>query len=90
MTLVIDCHGHYTTAPDAHNQWREVQKAAFKAGEAPPAYPSISDDAIRETLEANQIRLLKEREPRIPLVLVMTGTDLYRDLPRSTEARQRP
>jgi len=61
MTLVIDCHGHYTTAPDAHNQWREVQKAAFKAGEAPPAYPSISDDAIRETLEANQIRLLKER-----------------------------
>lgn len=61
MTLVIDCHGHYTTAPEAHNQWREVQKAAFKAGEAPPAYPSISDDAIRETLEANQIRLLKER-----------------------------
>lgn len=61
MTLVIDCHGHYTTAPDAHNQWREVQKAAFKAGEAPPPYPSISDDAIRETLEANQIRLLKER-----------------------------
>jgi 4-oxalmesaconate hydratase len=61
MTLVIDCHGHYTTAPDAHNQWREAQKAAFKAGEAPPAYPSISDDAIRETLEANQIRLLKER-----------------------------
>lgn len=61
MTLVIDCHGHYTTAPDAHNQWREVQKVAFKAGETPPAYPSISDDAIRETLEANQIRLLKER-----------------------------
>ena len=23
MTLVIDCHGHYTTAPAAHNEWRD-------------------------------------------------------------------
>ena len=61
MTLIIDCHGHYTTAPAAHNDWRDLQKAAFKAGEAAPAYPSISDDEIRETLEKNQIRLLKER-----------------------------
>ena len=30
MTLVIDCHGHYTTAPAPHNDWREAQKAAFK------------------------------------------------------------
>ncbi len=61
MTLIIDCHGHYTTAPAAHNDWRDLQKAAFKAGEAAPAYPAISDDEIRETLEKNQIRLLKER-----------------------------
>ena len=61
MTLIIDCHGHYTTAPELHNAWRDAQKAAFKTGEAPPAYPSISDDDIRETLEANQIRLIKER-----------------------------
>ena len=61
MTLIIDCHGHYTTAPAAHNEWRELQKAAFKAGEAAPAYPSISDDQIRKTLEANQIRLIRER-----------------------------
>ncbi|MDV3457072.1 amidohydrolase family protein [Sphingomonas sp. HF-S4] len=61
MTLIIDCHGHYTTAPAAHNDWREAQKAAFKAGEAPPPYPAISDDEIRETLEANQIRLIRER-----------------------------
>ena len=31
--VIIDCHGHYTTAPAAHNDWREAQKAAFKAGE---------------------------------------------------------
>jgi 4-oxalmesaconate hydratase len=59
--MIIDCHGHYTTAPAAHNDWRDLQKAAFKAGEAAPAYPSISDDEIRETLEKNQIRLLRER-----------------------------
>ncbi len=62
MTLVIDCHGHYTTAPDAHTAWRDAQKAAFKAGEAAPAYPSISDDEIRETIEKNQLRLIKERK----------------------------
>lgn len=61
MTLVIDCHGHYTTAPEPHNQWREGQKAAFKAGETPPPYPAISDDEIRETIEKNQLRLIRER-----------------------------
>jgi 4-oxalmesaconate hydratase len=61
MTLIIDCHGHYTTAPPAHDAWRQTQVAAFKSGDAVPPYPTISDDEIRETLEANQIRLLKER-----------------------------
>jgi len=61
MTLIIDCHGHYTTAPAPHTDWREAQKAAFKAGETPPPYPAISDDQLRETLEKNQLRLLRER-----------------------------
>jgi 4-oxalmesaconate hydratase len=61
VTLVIDCHGHYTTAPEPHNRWREAQKAAFRAGEAPPPYPAISDDEIRETIEQNQLRLIRER-----------------------------
>ncbi len=61
MTLVIDCHGHYTTAPEAHNAWREAQVAAFKAGTAPPPYPEISDDDIRATIEKNQLRLIRER-----------------------------
>jgi 4-oxalmesaconate hydratase len=61
VTLIIDCHGHYTTAPEPHNQWREAQVAAFKAGTPAPAYPAISDDLIRETIEDNQLRLLKER-----------------------------
>ena len=61
MSLVIDCHGHYTTAPPQHDQWRDAQKAAFKAGETPPPYPPVSDDEIRETIEANQLRLIRER-----------------------------
>ena len=61
MTMIIDCHGHYTVLPRAHDEWREQQIAAFKAGETAPPYPEISDDDIRETIEANQLRLLKER-----------------------------
>ena len=61
MTMIIDCHGHYTVLPKAHDEWREKQKAAFKAGTDCPPYPDISDNEIRETIESNQLRLLKER-----------------------------
>jgi 4-oxalmesaconate hydratase len=59
--MIIDCHGHYTTAPAAHTQWREDQLAAFKAGQPSPAYPVITDDEIRKTIEENQLRLIQER-----------------------------
>ena len=59
--MIIDSHGHYTTAPTAHNEWRESQIDAFLSGQAAPAYPVISDDEIRETIEQNQLRLLTER-----------------------------
>jgi 4-oxalmesaconate hydratase len=59
--MIIDCHGHYTTAPAAHTSWREVQRAAFGAGERPPPYPRISDDEIRESVEGNQLRLMAVR-----------------------------
>ena len=60
--MIIDCHGHYTTAPNAHDQWRTAQTAAYKAGgNVYPAYPGISDDEIRDTIERNQLRLLRER-----------------------------
>jgi len=63
--VIIDCHGHYTTAPAAHTAWRDDQLQAFLAGRAVPQYPArypvISDDDIRESIEANQLRLLRER-----------------------------
>lgn len=61
MTMIIDCHGHYTVLPKGHDAWREAQKAAFKEGKAPPPYPEISDDEIRQTIEDNQLRLIRER-----------------------------
>ncbi len=59
--MIIDCHGHYTTAPESHNLWRKSQVAAFDSGASAPDYPSISDDEIVETIETNQLRLLRER-----------------------------
>ncbi len=60
--MIIDCHGHYTTAPSRHTRWREEQQAAARGGgDVDPPYPDISDDEIRETIEANQLRLLRER-----------------------------
>ena len=59
--MIIDCHGHYTTAPAAHTAWRDAQRAAFEAGVAAPPYPTISDDEIRETIEPSQLRLMAER-----------------------------
>jgi 4-oxalmesaconate hydratase len=61
MTLVIDCHGHYTTSPAPHDGWRDAQKAAFKAGQPLPPYPDIPESLIRESIEANQLKLLRER-----------------------------
>lgn len=59
--MIIDCHGHYTTAPDAHQTFRQAQLAAYASDSALPLAPSISDDLIRESVEQNQLRLLKER-----------------------------
>ena len=42
--MIIDCHGHYTTVPASHNEWRQGQLAAFREGRQAPAYPAISDD----------------------------------------------
>src|SRR3954453_14934048 len=59
--MIIDCHGHYTTAPQAHTSWREAQKAAVDTGLAPPRSPDIPDDEIRESIEGSQLRLMDER-----------------------------
>jgi len=60
--LIIDCHGHYTTAPAPLQQFRDAQLAAYKDVSQPlPVLGEISDDQIRESIEQNQLRLIRER-----------------------------
>ena len=60
--MIIDCHGHYTTAPAGHSQFRERQLAWFANPALPAPTPAIiSDDEIRETIEANQLALQRKR-----------------------------
>jgi 4-oxalmesaconate hydratase len=62
MTLIIDCHGHHTVAPKPHLDYREAQKARVKDKSLPePTRPDISDDEIREGIEGNQLKLIRER-----------------------------
>jgi 4-oxalmesaconate hydratase len=61
--MIIDIHGHYTTAPAALEQWRARQVAAIgnPAGAPSPSDLRIGDDEIRASIEPNQLRLMDER-----------------------------
>jgi 4-oxalmesaconate hydratase len=61
--MIIDCHGHYTTAPKALQDYRDAQIAALKDPAQPPynGKIDISDDQIRESLEGAQLKLQRER-----------------------------
>ncbi|MCQ4630481.1 amidohydrolase family protein [Shinella lacus] len=72
--MIIDCHGHYTTAPAQHEGWRKAQIDAkgdlSQLGGREGAV--ITDDEIRESLEKTQLRMQRER-----------GTDLAIFSPRA-------
>jgi 4-oxalmesaconate hydratase len=62
--MIIDCHGHYTTAPAALGDYRELQKAELAGNPDHQAIKGeirISDDQIRGSLEGAQLRLQRER-----------------------------
>ncbi len=60
--MIIDCHGHFTTAPAAHKQFRAAQLARLADPSLPAPGPArIGDDEIREAIENNQLRVLRER-----------------------------
>jgi 4-oxalmesaconate hydratase len=73
--VIIDCHGHYTTAPGELQTFREAQLAALKDAALAPASTrlNISDDQIRDSLEKAQLKLQRER-----------GTDLTIFSPRAS------
>jgi 4-oxalmesaconate hydratase len=52
--MIIDIHGHYTTAPAALRQWREQQVAS--PGSVASELLQITDDQIRESIENGQLK----------------------------------
>jgi 4-oxalmesaconate hydratase len=61
--VIIDCHGHYTTAPKALEAWRNRQIAGIKDPAQKPRVEelTISDDELRESIELNQLKFMRER-----------------------------
>lgn len=68
--MIIDCHGHYTTAPAALSLFREAQIAGLKDPSKTPSKDSlkISDEEIYETLYNNQVKLQRERGTDVTLL----------------------
>jgi 4-oxalmesaconate hydratase len=73
--MIIDCHGHYTTAPKELQTYRDSQIAGLKDPSHVPAKGklNITDDQIRESLEKAQLKLQRER-----------GTDITIFSPRAS------
>jgi 4-oxalmesaconate hydratase len=73
--MIIDCHGHYTTAPSGLQTFRDAQLATLDDPSAAPSLESIriGDDEIRASLEGAQLKLQRER-----------GTDLTIFSPRAS------
>jgi len=60
--MIIDCHGHYTTAPPGHQTFRDAQIARLDDPSLPaPQRARIGDDEIRESIEQNQLKLIRTR-----------------------------
>src|SRR5437762_4355307 len=67
--MIIDCHGHYTTAPKQLEAWRKAQIEALKDPSKSPSKDSlkISDDEIRESLEKAQLKFQRERSTDVTI-----------------------
>ena len=62
--MIIDCHGHYTTEPEALVGYRSEQLAALESDPSyvpSPADFEVTDDQIRERLEPAQLSFMRER-----------------------------
>jgi 4-oxalmesaconate hydratase len=61
--VIIDCHGHYTTAPaqfkQYHHQLLVARSEARPLGTVP--LPDATDDQLRATVDDVQVRLQRER-----------------------------
>src|SRR4051812_16930584 len=61
--MIIDCHGHYTTAPKGLQAFRDAQIAELKnpAATRSKGGVNVTDDEIRASLEGAQLKFQRER-----------------------------
>jgi len=60
--MIIDCHGHYTTAPKALAAYRQRQiDALTDPSQSSSETLKISDDELRESVEKAQLKIQRER-----------------------------
>jgi 4-oxalmesaconate hydratase len=73
--MIIDCHGHYTTAPKELQDFRNLQLASVgdPARQPDPASLTITDEQLRASVETAQLKLQRDR-----------GTDLTIFSPRAS------
>ncbi|MBI4195958.1 MAG: amidohydrolase [Betaproteobacteria bacterium] len=73
--MIIDCHGHYTTAPGQLEEYRKRQIEGLKDPARAPARGSlrISDDEIRASLENSQLKFQRERGTDITIFSPRAG-----------------
>ena len=67
--MIIDCHGHYTTAPKELEEYRKRQIAGLADPKYTPAKGTldIGDDQIRESLEGAQLKLQRARGTNVTI-----------------------
>jgi 4-oxalmesaconate hydratase len=72
--MIIDCHGHYTTAPKQLQAYRDAQISALKTSARPAdrGTLSITDDELRESVQP-QLKFQRDR-----------GTDMTIFSPRAS------
>src|SRR4026207_1285392 len=59
--MVIDCHGHYTTAPKELQVFRDAQIAGLKDSSIPaPGLVMVSDDQLRQSVQP-QLKFQSDR-----------------------------
>jgi len=73
--MIIDCHGHFTTAPQVLRAWRERQLAAANepANQPKPSDLRISDADIRNAIEGGQLKLQRERGADLTIFSPIAG-----------------
>ncbi len=74
--MIIDCHGHYTTAPSELGDYRDAQRSELEQDPlavGSKGFLNISDQQIVDSLEGNQLKMQADR-----------GTDLTIFSPRAS------